>query len=341
MKTFRQQLQRRNFTLIELVVSMGVFSILMLALMMFFNGSQKIWTESEKRNAIYADGRVAMDLICGTLQNALIHNENGPIYIKHGHASLPSLTINSVTGNVNGYRYDEICFLTDSPMPFDTGLTHSQVYKVGFYLDQTYKEVANSDNNQLNNLCLRYATDDVSGTSNFWGDSSFSYLTGTDDIDSAALAALGTFLPNSLPVTSGSFSATPYNKVIIQYVLGLEFNAMYKNSSGNLTIDPSDEPYKCVVDPYKAYLSTDSVRTSNSNYTGCPYAIQVKLTLIDQKTYYKWIAMGGDGNPNKSSSGYPDLGLDSSGNVSETPRSKLLQENQRTFTRIVYLGNRF
>ena len=51
------------FTLLELLVSMGVFAILMLALMQFFTSAQSIWTRSNTRYDMYDNARLALNLM--------------------------------------------------------------------------------------------------------------------------------------------------------------------------------------------------------------------------------------------------------------------------------------
>lgn len=56
------------FTLLELLVSMGVFAILMLALMQFFTSAQSIWTRSNTRYDMYDNARLALNLMATDLQ---------------------------------------------------------------------------------------------------------------------------------------------------------------------------------------------------------------------------------------------------------------------------------
>ena len=74
MKTARKKMK---FTLVELIVAMAVFSILLLLMLQFFSGAQRIWNGMEKRNEIYANARIAMDLITTHLQNT--YSPNGSI----------------------------------------------------------------------------------------------------------------------------------------------------------------------------------------------------------------------------------------------------------------------
>lgn len=59
----------KHFTLMELLVSMAVFCVLLVIMLQFFTGAQKLWTNSEAKRNIYQDGNVAMELICTMLQN--------------------------------------------------------------------------------------------------------------------------------------------------------------------------------------------------------------------------------------------------------------------------------
>lgn len=55
-----------RFTLLELLVSMGVFAILMLALMQFFTSAQGIWSRSNSKSDIFSDARIAMNFFSHT-----------------------------------------------------------------------------------------------------------------------------------------------------------------------------------------------------------------------------------------------------------------------------------
>ena len=52
-----------RFTLVELLVSMGVLLIILGFILQFFVGSQRLWQSMEQRNSLYADARVAMDVM--------------------------------------------------------------------------------------------------------------------------------------------------------------------------------------------------------------------------------------------------------------------------------------
>lgn len=68
---------KQKFTLMELLVSIAIFSILLVLMMQFFSGAQKVWSSSEQKSYMYADARVTMDIIATLLQNT--YNSDGGV----------------------------------------------------------------------------------------------------------------------------------------------------------------------------------------------------------------------------------------------------------------------
>jgi len=66
---------RKNFTLIELLAAMAVFSVLLMVSLRLFNGAQRIWLRSEQKTDTFASGRLAMELIASRMQALLYVNE--------------------------------------------------------------------------------------------------------------------------------------------------------------------------------------------------------------------------------------------------------------------------
>ena len=75
---------RRRFTLVELLVSMGVLVIILGFILQFFIGSQRLWQSMEQRNNLYADARVAMDVMTTMLQNSFYSEGGIPFRIDRG-----------------------------------------------------------------------------------------------------------------------------------------------------------------------------------------------------------------------------------------------------------------
>jgi hypothetical protein len=71
-----QHINRYNYTIIEVLASMGIFIILITALMQFFGSARTLWISSSRRNELYANARVALDLISNDLHNAMYQNDS-------------------------------------------------------------------------------------------------------------------------------------------------------------------------------------------------------------------------------------------------------------------------
>lgn len=63
----RKQNGKSFFTLLEVLISMGVFAILMLALMQFFVSAQAVVEHTSAKATFYDDARIAMNLIANDL----------------------------------------------------------------------------------------------------------------------------------------------------------------------------------------------------------------------------------------------------------------------------------
>ena len=63
------------FTLLEVLVSMGVFSLLMLALMQFFSAAQGVWEKSGSKTELFDSARIAAQILTEDLTIAFYGDE--------------------------------------------------------------------------------------------------------------------------------------------------------------------------------------------------------------------------------------------------------------------------
>ncbi len=101
------------FTLLELLVSMGVFAILMLALMQFFSSAQNIWTNSNTKTDMFDEARLAMNIIATDLQCLYyedMHSDKKAFFALAEPQT--SLTIAGITGRT---AYTRLAFATLRP----------------------------------------------------------------------------------------------------------------------------------------------------------------------------------------------------------------------------------
>ncbi|MCK4982534.1 MAG: hypothetical protein KAS17_06400 [Victivallaceae bacterium] len=73
--TIRKKHNIRHYTIVEVMVAMAIFLVMMTIMMQFFTSAQKVWNLSSKRNDMYADARVAMNLMTREIQSMLFRNE--------------------------------------------------------------------------------------------------------------------------------------------------------------------------------------------------------------------------------------------------------------------------
>lgn len=85
----RRNIKKSRFTLVELLVSMAVFSVLLLVSMQIFSGSQKLWLASEQNNRVYADVRSAMEFITSRLQTQA-YSDGMPFLITNDKMYFPT-----------------------------------------------------------------------------------------------------------------------------------------------------------------------------------------------------------------------------------------------------------
>lgn len=71
----------KRFTLVELMVSMGVFLILLTLLLNFFSGTRQVWKTLRERNDTYANARIAMDLMSELISCSVASNQIVGFYI--------------------------------------------------------------------------------------------------------------------------------------------------------------------------------------------------------------------------------------------------------------------
>lgn len=69
--------RKNSYTLLEILVAMGVFVIICIVVMRFFSGAQRVMVNTTNSNSLHADVRVAFDLIGRDLQSIVYNNKIG------------------------------------------------------------------------------------------------------------------------------------------------------------------------------------------------------------------------------------------------------------------------
>ena len=75
-----RKIRKSFFTLLEVLVSMGVFSLLMLALMQFFSAAQGVWERTGNKAELFDSAKTAMDIIANDLACAYYEMDHDSNY---------------------------------------------------------------------------------------------------------------------------------------------------------------------------------------------------------------------------------------------------------------------
>jgi len=100
----RNIFKRSCFTLVELLVAMGVFIVMLGLMLQFFSGARHVWSGMERRNGVYSGARVSMDLITSLLRSQISTEKNIPFVIHRAQYTDP----------LTGRKNDAVCFFTDT-----------------------------------------------------------------------------------------------------------------------------------------------------------------------------------------------------------------------------------
>lgn len=75
-----RKIKKSFFTLLEVLVSMGVFSLLMLALMQFFSAAQGVWERTGNKAELFESAKTTMDIIATDLACAYYEMDHDSNY---------------------------------------------------------------------------------------------------------------------------------------------------------------------------------------------------------------------------------------------------------------------
>ena len=96
------KLKKRRFTLIEMMVSMGVFLILLTLLLNFFSGTRQVWKTLRERNDSFEKARVAMDIVSDLLVTSVADAENIDFVVDDNSCTFFTRTTRSLEDPADG-----------------------------------------------------------------------------------------------------------------------------------------------------------------------------------------------------------------------------------------------
>ena len=275
--------RRKSFTLVELLVAVGLLSLIVMLLLQLFAGAQKIWIASEKTNNVYSDSRVAMELMADLLNTVQFsHGEDAAGTARDKTRDMIfSLDSSSKDGDFDS---NGIIFVskTARDLPMKDNTTRFISFRLGGYSDE-----------KTRGKLLMVIYSDKNNESTFY---SLFPTYGSGGSRSSALNSLKTqmnTLVNNFKNNTSASGENEYCQVIAENVVAFKINA-YGLSSGSLV---------------KKADSTDVDEP--------PQMIELQLTVLDPDSYKRWQELTGDA------------------------KTKYLDQNKRTFTRSVHIGDRW
>lgn len=289
----------KYFTLIELLVAMGLLVLLVMLMLQLFSGAQRLWVVNEKRSTVYADGRVAMELMAELL-DGIQFSYGEALNASNEYEAAPTqnylFSINSSsTDATDGNPSSSIIFLTKTSRNLPK--TDNDCRFISF------RRGASSDA-QLRGKLLMVVYADSNNADDF-----YALFPPYDSNRNAKLSTLRGYF-SSLVTDFKNHSGNAqfaYCQVIAENVVS--FNISAYNLTGSTT--PTDS------------RTLTKVTTNLGDIDTPPYMLTIQMTVLDADSYEKW-------------SNLPDT------SESEQKRkSDFLIQHQRTFSRNVFIGNRW
>lgn len=292
----------RHYTIVEVMVAMGIFLVMMTIMMQFFTSAQKVWSAASKRNMLYADARVAMNLMTREIQCMLYSNEpndvNGiyPFWYEWKAMNADTGLIApklSVADNYNVNYLTALNFISTTDIKaVDKGSDICEIrYKfIPIYFDGT-PTVSNAKGGTLKRACTGEWIDDSH-----------------DDPDW-----------DFVKFNTNPCNADRINEIwedadfitVISGVYSLRFSCYNWNASGLYLLEPIDD------------LGNETGGASSASGltmgTHAPVAVRIDMKLMDPKDLKK-LAFAIEKSDNK--------------------QIKILKQKIRTFSKVIYLGKR-
>jgi type II secretory pathway pseudopilin PulG len=296
----KKRTNKLYFSLIELLAAMAIFLILSTVMMRFFNSAQQVWNSAEKRNELYSDARVIMNLVSRDLQAAMYNNQDSPEGICPFWFQQVDITDGNFTSTPYNSSSEDLACSEDlklSKKVFQLNFIGRTDIRVDFantlnvcelkylFLPYRYDKTAPYDEVQWNvngnvpgGCILRSCTTSKEGVNVYnFSKSGLAYA----DKDAARVYKIFTN-------DSGTVSYMPYSKVI-GGVLDFKLTCLAADSNGNLK---TIAPFECSDGSTVNWPSGYDITYPNITLTrGTPYpdAVRMELSMMAEKDFEKWL----------------------------------------------------
>lgn len=257
--------KRRNpFTLVELLVAVGLLSLIMMLLLQLFSGAQKIWIASEKTNNVYADSRVAMELMADLFNT--IQFSHGVDSATGNRVKSKDMIFSLNTSKKDDGRYSSSIIFVSKTASRDLPMKDNTTRFISFRLGK-------SDNADTRGKLFMVIYSDKNNEKTFY--SLFpTYDGGSRDTAKGQLEGLLNTLVNNYSNTSSG--ENEFCQVVAENVVEFKLTAYRNNvSTGKL-----------------------EKKADDTDFAEPPYMIEIQLTVLDPDSYKQWLELDGETKTN-------------------------------------------
>jgi type II secretory pathway pseudopilin PulG len=258
--------KKKPFTLLELILAMGILTVIMVIMLSFFSAAQKAWMASSANAEIYENARVAMDLMTKDLQAALYNDDNSTqgIY-PFWHES--DNRINFITATSVGDTADEPNIIREVKYARSDGTTMTSDALIigttnllkGGWLVRSVTGASCVDPDPAKANIKTEALNKYN----------FALFPRSDGNTNRAYKIFKAF-PDAGNINRKSSQDFNY---VVPYIVSLKFTC-YNNRGQDMVV-------------------ANIYSSSPAEATPFPYAIGIEIVLLDRASWAKWKAMGG------------------------------------------------
>lgn len=251
----KKMLARNRFTLVELLVAMGIFSILLVLFMQFFSGMRLAWTNTEKRTSLHGDVRIAMDMLSALIGTAY-YSSASTFSGEEGH--FPFLADQSAA------RPGKLYFACKAPASLDLPGTNP-IRFIGVQVPNRDETFGLTDTDLLYKLYVTVLSNDASANNgDVYPRFSPEFLNDSNEeiAPSAALTALKTNL-------NGKLAAESSHRIeLLSYVTDFRVLAYDEKGRQYSVVSGTAQDCFCV-----------------------PYVIELRISVLSEEDFRKWVSL--------------------------------------------------
>ena len=290
---------RKKFTLVEIMTAIAIFTMFMALVIQFFVSANKLWRSSERETALSSKANLALSAVEQYLRNAKIGSNQAPFFVYNAKDRLKDLDFADIMKN----KFNPAKKPSEQRWENDNDCYDDAKSSKLIFAAHSDADLADNKGGMYL-LCFLQAQDHFQLRVISDKDTTF-YTTLLGQTGSNLRQLFSTEQKDFTGITNGRFGSGEQNNGrvtydIIDHVTGFKCQRFKLEDNSN-----GDNPLKLIA-------GDDADPT---------YAILVELTMLEDNDFNTWRAMV-------------------TGKNSESTEAKKFRQNaERTFSRLIYLGN--